>query len=152
MRTIPARGGAGPTPGGIDVSGDDQLLIPPSFDAVHADARGRRQLPRAEFAQRYELCEDMAQMLVEHSQAVHHDQGVDPEQVLRRTEAGLASDGSGFAAAEAAWIVTRLAELLGWPWHALVVAEPAPAPRWYRPRVPRGSGGNGGDDDGGAPR
>ena len=103
MRTIPARGGAGPTPGGIDVSGDDQLLIPPSFDAVHADARGRRQLPRAEFAQRYELCEDMAQMLVEHSQAVHHDQGVDPEQVLRRTEAGLASHGSGFAAAEAAF-------------------------------------------------
>lgn len=104
------------------MSDDYQILIPPSFDAVHADARGRRQLALVQFRQRYELCEDMAQMLIEHSQAMHHDQGVDPEQVLQRTQAGLASEGSGLDALEAAWVVTRLAELLSWPWQGLVAA------------------------------
>lgn len=91
-----------------------QIHIPPSFHAVHADARGRLTLPMAEFRARYELCEDMAQMLVEHSQAVHHDQGVSEDLVLSRTQAGLCTPESGFNAAEAVWVVTRLAELLGW--------------------------------------
>ncbi len=110
------------------MSDDYQILIPPSFDAVHADARGRRRLALVQFRQRYELCEDMAQMLVEHSQAMHHDQGVDPEQVLQRTQAGLVSEGSGLDGLEAAWVVNRLAELLAWPWQGLVVAlAPRPA-------------------------
>ena len=100
-----------------------QIHIPPSFEAVHADARGRLTLRRDDFRQRYELSEDMAQMLVEHSQALHHDQGVAEDEILARTQAGLASDGSGFSPAEAAWVVTRLAELLGWPWAALPVAQ-----------------------------
>lgn len=97
------------------MSDDYQIPIPPSFHAVFADARGRLTVPLAEFRARYELCEDMAQMLIEHSQAVHHDQGVDQEIILRRTQAGLATAESGFGAAEAVWVVTRLAELLGWP-------------------------------------
>ena len=32
-----------------------------------------------------------------------------------RTRAGLAAPESGFSPAEAGWVVTRLAELLGWP-------------------------------------
>ncbi|WP_088280631.1 hypothetical protein [Ideonella sp. A 288] len=91
-----------------------QIHIPPSFHAVHADARGRLTLPMSEFRARYELCEDMAQMLVEHSQAVHHDQGVSEDLVLSRTQAGLCTPESGFNEAEAVWVVTRLAELLGW--------------------------------------
>jgi len=108
------------------VSDDYQILIPPSFQALHVDARGRLSLPLAAYRERYELCEDMAQMLVEHSQAVHHDQGVDQALVLRRTLAGLQTAESGFSAAEAGWVVTRLAELLGWP--ALPVAPPLPPP------------------------
>jgi len=108
------------------MSDDYQILIPPSFEAVYANARGRLTVPREEFRARYELCEDMAQMLVEHSQAVHHDQGVSEDLVLQRTQDGLASEGSGFSAAEAAWVVTRLAELLGWAWAALPVAPDAP--------------------------
>lgn len=96
------------------MSDDYQIHIPPSFEAVHADARGRRAVSVAEFRARYELCEDMAQMLVEHSQAQHHDQGVSEELVLRRTLAGLTSAESGFSPAEATWVATRLAELLGW--------------------------------------
>lgn len=111
---------------------DDQIHIPPSFEAVHADARGRLTLRRDEFRLRYELSEDMAQMLVEHSQALHHDQGVAEGDILRRTAAGLASPDAGFSPAEAAWVVTRLAELLGWPWAALPVAVPSAQARPQR--------------------
>ena len=97
------------------MSDDNQILIPPSFEAVHRDARGRLTLPRDAFRDRYELCEDMAQMLVERSQAVHHDLGLSEDLVLERTLTGLNGPESGFASAEAAWVVTRLAELLVWP-------------------------------------
>ena len=111
------------------MSDEYQIHIPPSFEAVHADARGRLTLRRDDFRQRYELSEDMAQMLVEHSQALHHDQGVAEDDILARTGAGLASAGSGFSTLEAAWVVTRLAELLGWRWAALPVA-PTAADDW----------------------
>lgn len=97
------------------MSDDDQILIPPSFEAVYRDGRGRLTVPRDHFRARYELCEDMAQLLVEPSQAVHHDQGVSEDLILERTQAGLATVESGFNEAEAVWVVTRLAELLGWP-------------------------------------
>ena len=100
------------------MSDENQILIPPSFEAVHRDARGRLTLPRDDFRARYELCEDMAQLLVDRSQAWLHDQGLSEDLILQRTEAGLA-EGAGFSVGEAAWVVTRLAELLGWPWHAL---------------------------------
>ena len=96
------------------MSDEYQIHIPPSFESVYADARGRCSVSRNEFRERYELCEDMAQMLVDHSQAVHHDQGVSQDLVLERTQAGLGTAESGFSPAEAGWVVTRLAELLGW--------------------------------------
>ncbi len=102
---------------------DYQIPIPPSFEAVYRDARGRLTLPLSEFRARYELCEDMAQLLVERSQEVHHGQGVSEDIVLQRTEDGLASEGSGFGPAEARWVVTRLAELLDWPWAHRPVPE-----------------------------
>ena len=105
------------------MSDEYQILIPPSFEAVHRDTRGRLQLPRDEFRVRYEWCEDMAQMLVDPSQAVHHDQGVAEDEILARTQAGLAATESGFSEAEAGWVVIRLAELLGWP-HAALAASP----------------------------
>ena len=100
---------------------DHQILIPPSFQALYTDARRRLSLPLADYRARYELCEDMAQLLIEHAQALHHDQGVAEEIVLARSAAGLATPESGFSAAEAQWVVTRLAELLGWgqAWPAL---------------------------------
>ena len=118
------------------MSDDYLILIPPSFEAVHRDARGRLQLPRDEFRARYELCEDMAQMLVDPSQAVHHDQGVAEDEILARTQAGLAATESGFSEAEAGWVVTRLAELLGWPHAALTaIAAEAPPRGYFRDRT-----------------
>jgi len=119
--------GLGYNPG---MSDENQILIPPSFEAVYRDARGRLTLPRDDFRARYELCEDLAQMLVERSQTIQFDQGASEDVILERTEQGLAADGSGFSPAEAAWVTTRLAELLGWPWHALPEAPGAArAPR-----------------------
>jgi hypothetical protein len=101
------------------MSDENQILIPPSFEAVHRDARGRLTLPRDDFRARYELCEDMAQLLVDRCQAAHHDTGLDEGTILERMAAGLASEGSDFGMAEAGWVVTRLAELLNWPWPGL---------------------------------
>lgn len=96
------------------MSDEYQIPIPPSFQALYVDARGRLIERLAVYRERYELCEDMAQMLVDHSQAQHHDVGVEEREILIRTRAGLATPESGFSAAEATWVATRLAELLGW--------------------------------------
>lgn len=105
------------------MSDESQIHIPPSFEAVHRDARGRLTLPRDEFRARYELCEDMAQLLVDRSQAWLHDLGLNEDLILQRTEAGLAAGDAGFSAVEATWVVTRLAELLGWPHAGLGQAD-----------------------------
>lgn len=103
-----------------------QIHIPPSFEALYRDTRGRLTVARDGFRDRYELCEDMAQLLIERSQQVHHDQGISEDIVLQRTLTGLANGASGFSGAEAGWVTTRLAELLGWPWRDLPVAPEQP--------------------------
>jgi hypothetical protein len=89
---------------------------------------------REQLWQRYEVCEDLAQQLVDHGQQIHHDHGLAEDLVLARCQAGLLDAGSGLSAAEAGWVVTRLAELLGWPWQgADDQAQPAvPASRGPR--------------------
>ncbi len=94
---------------------DYQIPIPPSFQALYLDPRRRLTLPLADFRARYELCEDMAQLLVEQCKALHYDQGLSEDLILDRMLAGLRSAPSGFSDTEARWVVTRLAELLRWP-------------------------------------
>lgn len=94
------------------MSDEYQIPIPPSFTAVHADARGRLQLPLVQFRQRYELCEDLAQMLVERARALEHDLGVTRQDVLVRIGQGLQPPDSGLDEAEAVWVLRRLDELL----------------------------------------
>ena len=98
------------------MSDEFQIHVPPSFHAVHADARGRLRLPLAEFRARYELCEDLAQMLVERAQALRFDLGVTEADVLQRIGQGLREPGAGLQGGEPAWVLRRLAELLDWPW------------------------------------
>ena len=98
------------------MSDDNQTFIPRSFvelfnPTIGAWPRVSRQL----VATRYDLCEDMAQMLVEHGKAVHYEQGVSEDLILERMLAGLRAKASGLSGDEAHWIITRLAELLGWP-------------------------------------
>jgi hypothetical protein len=91
-----------------------QIEIPPSFYALYTDARHRLTLPLAQLRERYEACEDLAQMLVERADAKLFELGVAHEDVLLRFHAGLATADSMLAPAEAVWVTRRLAELLDW--------------------------------------
>jgi hypothetical protein len=51
---------------------------------------------------------------VGHAQIQHHTEVPVESEILRRIHAGLTTPESGVSAAEATWIVQRLAELLGW--------------------------------------
>jgi hypothetical protein len=93
-----------------------QLHVPPSFSALYTDTRHRLTVSREQLWQRYEVCEDLAQQLVDHGKQIHYDHGIAEDEVLARCLAGLGGAESGLSGDEAAWVVTRLAELLGWPW------------------------------------
>lgn len=96
------------------MSDDYQIDIPPSFFAVYTDARQRLSEPIAVVRARYEVCEDLANHLVQHAQLLHHVEVPSEDEILLRIHAGLNSPDAGVSPAEAQWIVRRLAELLGW--------------------------------------
>ena len=91
-----------------------QIEIPPSFYALYTDARRRLTAPMALVRERYEACEDLAQMLVDPAATKLFELGVAQEDVLLRFHAGLCTAGSAVSVPEAEWVIRRLAELLGW--------------------------------------
>lgn len=98
------------------MSDDSQITVPPSFVALFVPpGRIKPTQSREHIAARYELCEDLAQALVEHAQTVHFDTGADEAEVLRRMQLGLVSPTGVVDEAESVWVTRRLAELLGWP-------------------------------------
>ena len=102
----------------------NQTLVPDSFLALHS-ARGRPLLPRDQMEQRFELCEDLAL----HTAAFLAAQQQDPDgsdDALRRCLDGLRVEPAAVSAAEAVWVIRRVAELQDWPapgW--LVESSPA---------------------------
>jgi len=92
---------------------DSQLQVPPSFAALHTRA-GRLTLRREELFARYDLCEDLANHLVDFAKSVHYEQGVSEDEVLARCRRGLLAAPSQVSPVEARWIEGRLSELLGW--------------------------------------
>jgi hypothetical protein len=93
----------------------NQIEVPPSFLALYASPSGLRLTePIAWVRTRYELCEDMAQMLTEQAQAAAFKSGAPHPQVLARFGAALTQGDAPLAPAEAQWVVRRLAELLDW--------------------------------------
>jgi hypothetical protein len=94
---------------------DNQLTIPrPFIDLFIPKGSSKPSEPRQVIAERYELCEDMAQMLTEHATQRKLDLAVPEEMVLERIHRGLLAEGSVVSATEAGWVTCRLAELLGW--------------------------------------
>jgi hypothetical protein len=92
-----------------------QVVVPPSFiELFVAPGRIKPNAPREFILERYELCEDMATMLVEPAQTRLWELGITEEDVLERIHRGLAGADAGLSAAEARWVMRRLAELLGW--------------------------------------
>jgi len=98
------------------MSDDSQLTIPrPFIELFIPEGRIKPTESRETIAARYELCEDMAQMLTEHASARLFELGITEAMVLDRVHRGLLVEGSVVAESEAGWVICRLAELLGWP-------------------------------------
>lgn len=99
----------------LAMSDESQIEIPPSFIALYvAPGRQKPSLPRAELAARYELCEDMAQMLTETARNMEFGLGIAGSDVLARCLQGLRVEPVVVSEAESVWVVHRLAELLDW--------------------------------------
>lgn len=101
---------------GRPMSEDSQIVVPPSFVALFVPpGRIKPTASREAIAERYELCEDLAQMLVEQAQAKRFELGAAEHDVLERIARGLRGEAAIVSADEAGWVVRRLAELLDWP-------------------------------------
>lgn len=98
------------------MSEESQIVVPESFIALYRGPgpAGRLSAPRAQIAARYEFCEDLATMLTEQAANRRWELGVAEDDILQRIHQGLLGADSGVDAAEALWLVRRLAELLDW--------------------------------------
>ena len=92
-----------------------QVEIPQSFLELFVDpGRTKPNAPRKEVAARYELCEDLANMLTESAGNMVFSLGISERDVIERCRLGLKGEGAVVTEAEADWVVRRLTELLGW--------------------------------------
>ena len=97
------------------MSDDNQIVIPPSFIALFVEpGRTKPSVTKEEIYARYDFCEDMASMLTEQATAKFWELGITQTDVLERIYQGLTVADVGVNLREAQWVVTRLAELLGW--------------------------------------
>ena len=97
------------------MSDEYQIEIPQSFMALYVDpGRHKPNASREVVAARYELCEDMASMLTEYAADMSSRLDITEADVLIRCLQGLKSDAVAVTAAEAQWVIRRLAELLDW--------------------------------------
>nr|WP_315848774.1 ATPase with chaperone activity [uncultured Rhodoferax sp.] len=97
------------------MSDDYQIEIPQSFLALYTDTRRNRlHTPWPEVVQRYELCEDLANLLTTTARDMEFSLGITESDVLSRVHQGLLGEAAVVTPAEAQWVVCRLAELLGW--------------------------------------
>ena len=102
-----------------------QIHIPPSFMALYiAPGKVKPTLGLHEMAERYELCEDLANLLTEKAANMQFTLGITEELVLQQCELGLLTEPSVVSPVEARWVVCRLAELLNWPMDQLLKAPP----------------------------
>lgn len=94
---------------------DNQIFVPPSFiELYQAPGQVKLRLPKAEIAQRYELCEDLTQLLTETASHMFHSLHITERDVLGRCLAGMLGEGSVVEPDEAQWVIRRLAELMNW--------------------------------------
>ena len=105
--------------------GESQIVVPESFVALFLPpGKHKPSEPWELIAQRHELCEDMAQLLTEQAGQLQWKLGVNESDILARMHAGLSGGEAGISAAEAVWIIKRMAELLDWPWPGWLAARP----------------------------
>ena len=94
----------------------NQILIPPSFAALYVPVgKSKPSIGRDEMAARYELCEDLAQLLTEQAANQQFQLGITEDLALERCLQGLLTTPDVVSELEARWVICRLAELLQWP-------------------------------------
>jgi hypothetical protein len=99
---------------------ENQSFVPESFVALYVKpGQYKTSLPKAEVMQRYELCEDLANMLQDPISAQQFQLGITEDDALKTCWQGLLVQPDLVQPAEAFWVVCRLAELLSWPMPAL---------------------------------
>lgn len=103
---------------------ENQIEVPPSFTTLYTSPAGRLTEKMPVVRARYELCEDLAQMLAEQAGVLQFKTGRTGAEVLQTLHDGLTGPDAVVSAPEAQWVVTRLAELAG----LLRTDPPGPAP------------------------
>ena len=99
---------------------ENQSFVPESFVALYVKpGQYKTSLPKAEVMQRYDLCEDLANMLQDPISAQQFQLGITEDDALKTCWQGLLVQPDLVQPAEAFWVVCRLAELLSWPMPAL---------------------------------
>ena len=94
----------------------NQLEIPPSFVALYvAPGSTRPSIGRSEMTERYERCEDMAQLLTDIAPELQFKHKLSESEVSARVTRGLLEGEAAFPEPEAQWVGTRMCELLDWP-------------------------------------
>ena len=107
------------------MSDDNQLYLPESFTALYVPpGKVKPSISMRDMAQRYELCEDLANLLTEKAANMQFTLGITEELVLTQCELGLLAEPVVVSPTEARWVVCRLAELLNWPMDQLLQAPP----------------------------
>jgi hypothetical protein len=97
------------------MSDGNQIIIPPSFIALFVEpGRSKPSATREHIFERYDLCEDLANLLTEQATNKLWELGITEADVLERIHQGLGDDEIGLTVAEAQWVILRLAEILGW--------------------------------------
>ena len=111
------------------MSEGNQIYLPESFTALYVPpGKIKPSLGHQALAQRYELCEDLANLLTEKAASMQFTLGITEELVLAQCEQGLLAEPSVVNPAEARWVVCRLAELLHWPMDQLLQSALNAAP------------------------
>lgn len=92
-----------------------QIVVPPSFIALFVEpGRTKPSATREHIYARYDFCEDLASMLTEPAANKLWELGITEADVLERMHLGLTTTDVGVNAAEAGWVIHRLAELMNW--------------------------------------
>ena len=95
---------------------ENQNFVPESFMMLYVKpGQYKPSLPRTELTQRYELCEDMANLLMDTVSTQQFQLGIAEDDALEKCWQGLIAEPSMVNPEEAFWVVCRLAELLSWP-------------------------------------
>jgi hypothetical protein len=94
---------------------DNQIEPPQSFMMLFVKpGQTRPNAPQEMILPRYEHCEDMACILAEQAHPLAFKLNLSEKEVLERCHQGLQTGEVQFSEKESVWVVSRLAELLGW--------------------------------------